>query len=209
MSPGLYRDYAARPCALPYGLASLVQICSRQICRTRECSHPLSPPHKKSPNKGLVKEVGQHKALPLLAVACGCGPSACNASLMQAYVCQLRPFPFIPSFSRQREIQCLVGGRDYSAHPCASPCGLPTVVKNRSRRFFRTKGSNQILSLRHIKKAPIRGLLRFVFQCVARFVQGLCGASMRLTLRARFARANLLQANLSNPRVFSPSLSAT
>ena len=54
MSPGLYRDYAARPCALPYGLASLVQICSRQICRTRECSHPLSPPHKKSPNKGLV-----------------------------------------------------------------------------------------------------------------------------------------------------------
>ena len=49
--------------------------------------------------------------------------------------------------------------RDYSAHPCASPCGLPLVVKNRSRRFFRTKGSNQIpsLSATH-KKAPIWGL---------------------------------------------------
>ena len=45
-----------------------------------------------------VAEVGQHKALPLLAVAYGCGPSACNASLMQAYVCQLRLF--VPSFSR-------------------------------------------------------------------------------------------------------------
>jgi hypothetical protein len=31
-----------------------------------------------------VAEVGQHKAPPLLAVASGCGPSACNASLMQA-----------------------------------------------------------------------------------------------------------------------------
>jgi hypothetical protein len=29
-------------------------------------------------------------AVPLLAVASGCGPSACKASLMQAYVCQLR-----------------------------------------------------------------------------------------------------------------------
>ena len=38
-----------------------------------------------------VAEVGQHKALPLLAVASGCGPAACNASLMQAYVCQLLP----------------------------------------------------------------------------------------------------------------------
>ena len=47
-----------------------------------------------------VAEVGQHKAVPLLAVASGCGPSACNASLMQAYVCQLRPS--MPSFSRQR-----------------------------------------------------------------------------------------------------------
>jgi hypothetical protein len=47
-----------------------------------------------------VAEVGQHKAVPLLAVASGCGPSACNASLMQAYVCQLRHS--MPSFSRQR-----------------------------------------------------------------------------------------------------------
>ena len=53
MLPGLYRDYSARPCALPCGLASLMQICSRQICRTRECSHPLSPPSiKKAPMRG-------------------------------------------------------------------------------------------------------------------------------------------------------------
>ena len=47
------RDYSARPCASPCGLPAVEQICSGQICRTHEHSHPLSPPHKKSPDKGL------------------------------------------------------------------------------------------------------------------------------------------------------------
>ena len=34
-------------------------------------------------------------------------------------------------------------GRDYSAHPWASPFGLASLVPNRSRRFGRTKGSHQ------------------------------------------------------------------
>jgi hypothetical protein len=67
------------------------------LCHSRECA--LLSGIKFSHGNNNLAEVGQHKALPLLAFASGCGPSACNASLMQAYVCQSRLS--IPSFSRQ------------------------------------------------------------------------------------------------------------
>jgi len=62
----------------------------KYLCHTRE-SALLSGIKFSRENKSIA-EVGQHKASPLLAVASGYGRSACNASLMQAYVCYYSDF---------------------------------------------------------------------------------------------------------------------
>ncbi|HEX5055254.1 MAG TPA: hypothetical protein VFX02_02030, partial [Gammaproteobacteria bacterium] len=92
---------------------------------------------------------GERGIIKYVPVFCPAGLAACTASSKSLSLGRalVKPVPCMQGGSNingsRNRLFILLRGRDYSAHPCASPFRLATLVQNCSRQFCRTGPLNR------------------------------------------------------------------